>query len=36
MNVQETGLPGLLLIEPRYFRDERGYFLETFAIRKKP
>jgi dTDP-4-dehydrorhamnose 3,5-epimerase len=31
MNVQETGLPGLLLIEPRYFRDERGYFLETFA-----
>ncbi|MGA7430939.1 MAG: dTDP-4-dehydrorhamnose 3,5-epimerase [Xanthobacteraceae bacterium] len=31
MNVQETGLPGLLLIEPRYFRDGRGYFLETFA-----
>lgn len=31
MNVTETGLPGLLLIEPRYFRDARGYFLETFA-----
>ena len=31
MNVKETGLPGLLLIESRYFRDERGYFLETFA-----
>ena len=31
MNVKETGLAGLKLIEPRYFRDERGYFLETFA-----
>lgn len=31
MNVREAELPGLLLIEPRYFRDERGYFLETFA-----
>ncbi|HZC58216.1 MAG TPA: dTDP-4-dehydrorhamnose 3,5-epimerase [Xanthobacteraceae bacterium] len=27
----ETGLSGLLLIEPRYFRDQRGFFLETFA-----
>lgn len=31
MNVRKTGLAGLLLIEPRYFRDERGYFLETFS-----
>jgi dTDP-4-dehydrorhamnose 3,5-epimerase len=31
MNIKETGLAGLKLIEPRYFRDERGYFLETFA-----
>ncbi len=31
MLVKETGLAGLLLIEPRYFRDERGYFLETFS-----
>ena len=31
MNVAETGLAGLVLIEPRYFRDERGFFLETFA-----
>jgi dTDP-4-dehydrorhamnose 3,5-epimerase len=31
MNVKETGLAGLLLIEPRYFRDERGYFLECFS-----
>ena len=31
MKITETGLAGLLLIEPRYFRDERGYFLETFS-----
>lgn len=30
MEVQETGLPGLLLIEPKCFRDERGFFLESF------
>src|SRR5947208_3737482 len=30
MQVKETGLPGLLLIEPRCFRDERGFFLESF------
>jgi dTDP-4-dehydrorhamnose 3,5-epimerase len=30
MQVDETGLPGLLLIEPRCFRDERGFFLESF------
>lgn len=26
----ETGLEGLVLLEPRIFRDERGYFFETF------
>ena len=31
MKITETGLAGLLLIEPRYFRDERGYFLECFS-----
>jgi dTDP-4-dehydrorhamnose 3,5-epimerase len=31
MKITDTGLAGLLLIEPRYFRDERGYFLETFS-----
>lgn len=31
MNVRETGLPGLLLIEPKVFRDDRGYFLETWT-----
>jgi dTDP-4-dehydrorhamnose 3,5-epimerase len=31
MKVSETALPGVLLIEPRVFSDERGFFLETFA-----
>jgi dTDP-4-dehydrorhamnose 3,5-epimerase len=30
MNVFETELPGVLRIEPRIFRDERGRFVETF------
>ena len=30
MHVNKTGLSGLLLIEPRSFRDERGFFLESF------
>jgi dTDP-4-dehydrorhamnose 3,5-epimerase len=30
MNVIETELPGVVIIEPRVFRDERGYFLETW------
>ena len=30
MQVKQTGLPGLLLIEPRCFPDERGFFLESF------
>lgn len=27
----ETGLEGLVLIEPRVFGDERGFFVETFS-----
>jgi len=27
---EELGLPGVLLIKPRIFRDDRGYFLETY------
>jgi dTDP-4-dehydrorhamnose 3,5-epimerase len=34
VNVRETPLPGLLLIEPEVFRDERGFFLETFSTKK--
>lgn len=30
MNVVETPLPGVLLIEPKVFEDSRGFFLETF------
>ena len=32
MNVIETSLPGVLVIEPRCFRDERGVFFETFNL----
>ena len=30
MRIVPTPLPGVLLIEPRVFRDERGFFLESF------
>ena len=30
MNVTATDLPGVLIIEPRVFEDERGFFLEAF------
>ena len=30
MKVFETMLPGVLLLEPRVFGDERGFFLETW------
>ncbi len=30
MRVEKTELAGLLLIEPQCFRDERGFFLETY------
>lgn len=30
MNVIETKLPGVLIIEPKVFRDSRGFFKETF------
>ena len=30
MQVKETPLSGMLIIEPRCFRDERGFFLESF------
>ncbi|GAB4263307.1 MAG: dTDP-4-dehydrorhamnose 3,5-epimerase [Thermoleophilia bacterium] len=34
MRVVETELPGVLLVEPRVFGDERGYFLETYQARR--
>jgi len=30
MNITETKLPGLLLIDPKVFGDERGYFFESY------
>ena len=34
MNVLETPLPGLLLIEPKVFGDERGFFMETYQVER--
>ena len=31
MKVSATNLPGVVVIEPRIFRDDRGYFLETWS-----
>lgn len=31
MQFHETGLPGLLLVEPKVLRDSRGFFLETWS-----
>ena len=33
MNIIETGIEGLLIIEPRVFGDERGYFFESYSER---
>ena len=33
MKVIETGLPGLKILEPRIFGDERGFFMETWNAR---
>jgi dTDP-4-dehydrorhamnose 3,5-epimerase len=30
MNVVETNLPGVLIVEPDVFGDERGFFMETW------
>lgn len=30
MQIRKTELPGLVLIEPQVFSDERGFFLETY------
>lgn len=34
MIVSETGFPSLFVIEPRVFRDGRGFFLETYNKNK--
>ena len=30
MKITETSIPGLLIIEPRVFEDDRGYFFESY------
>jgi len=34
MNVIKTKLEGVLVIEPRVFGDERGFFYETFHVKR--
>jgi dTDP-4-dehydrorhamnose 3,5-epimerase len=34
MKVQETSIPGLLVIEPTVFGDDRGFFYESFNARR--
>ena len=34
MNIVKTTLPGVLLIEPRVFSDERGFFYESYQARR--
>jgi dTDP-4-dehydrorhamnose 3,5-epimerase len=33
MSFSETGIPGLLIFEPRIFSDSRGYFFESYNER---
>ena len=33
MNVIQTEIPGVVIIEPRVFEDARGYFFESFSQR---
>ena len=34
MNIKETAIKGLLIIEPKVFNDGRGYFYESFNKHK--
>ncbi|MGA2569600.1 MAG: dTDP-4-dehydrorhamnose 3,5-epimerase [Terracidiphilus sp.] len=34
MKVEQTSLPGVLVLTPKIFRDDRGAFSETFNLRK--
>lgn len=34
MNVIETGLPEVLIVEPKVFGDQRGFFVELFSARR--
>lgn len=34
MNIIATEIKDVVILEPQVFRDERGYFLESFSLRK--
>lgn len=34
MNIIQTSIPGVVIIEPRLFKDDRGYFFESFSERE--
>ena len=34
MNIIETALPGVLILEPTVFGDERGFFMETYHAKR--
>ena len=34
MNIIKTDIEGVLILEPRMFKDERGYFYESFSQRE--
>jgi len=34
MEIIETGFKGLVIIQPAVYADSRGYFFESFSIKK--
>ena len=36
MTITKTKLPGVLIVEPRVFGDNRGWFMETYSKKKTP
>lgn len=34
MEVIKTNIEGVVIIEPRIFKDDRGYFFESFSQRE--
>ncbi len=33
LEFKETGIPGLLVVDPKVFGDERGFFMESYSAR---
>ena len=34
MNIIQTNIPGVLIVESRVLKDSRGYFFESFSQRE--